>query len=88
MDHDDDIVERFESFTMLATDADGRTRVLYPYRRLKAPGPYPGDVDIKKRESYMLERDFPDALGVSTLEAFLALPKWKQERKKKDAGLF
>ena len=52
------------------------------------PGPYPGDVDVARRELFMLDDDFTRVFGGLTRAEFDALPTWQQHRKKQDAMLF
>ena len=58
------------------------------HRQLVYPGPYPGDVDVARRELFMLDDDFTRVFGGLTRAEFGALPMWQQHRKKQDAMLF
>eukprot|EP00595_Chromulina_sp_UTEXLB2642_P000003 CAMPEP_0196761982 /NCGR_PEP_ID=MMETSP1095-20130614/1310_1 /TAXON_ID=96789 ORGANISM="Chromulina nebulosa, Strain UTEXLB2642" /NCGR_SAMPLE_ID=MMETSP1095 /ASSEMBLY_ACC=CAM_ASM_000446 /LENGTH=818 /DNA_ID=CAMNT_0042112171 /DNA_START=51 /DNA_END=2507 /DNA_ORIENTATION=+ len=47
----------------------------------------PPGVDPTKKEKYLDSKTFAQVFG-STIEEFAALPKWKQDKKKKEVGLF
>lgn len=64
-----------------------RERAYYPHDRLKAPGPYPEDVDIALREQHLSDEDFIKVMGTDK-RSFMNMPAWKQLSKKKAAGLF
>lgn len=44
-------------------------------------------IDVGQKESYLSDADFVSTLG-TTKTAFQSMPKWKQDKLKKDAGLF
>ena len=59
-----------------------------------APAPAPAipsttdaDVDPTKKEAALSDAQFKETFDMTKAE-FYALPKWKQQQKKKDAGLF
>ncbi|KAK7241844.1 protein N-acetylglucosaminyltransferase [Aureococcus anophagefferens] len=60
---------------------------VYAYARLKAPGPYPADVRAGARELHLSDDEFAAVFAVSKAD-FLRQPKWKQDNKKKQLGLF
>lgn len=66
--------------------ADGG--ITFPLSRLRisSTDPAPG-IDSTRRESYLSNTEFSEALGMSK-EQFYALPKWKQDQKKRSAGLY
>ena len=74
--------------SLLTVDGEGKGRVLYPHRQLVHPGPYPGDVDVARRELFLLDEDFARVFGGLTRAQFDALPTWKQHQQKKEALLF
>jgi len=59
----------------------------YPYDKLKAPAPYPEDVDPKRREEYLDAGDFEQVFEMS-YDDFMKIPKWKRDVKKKKMGLY
>jgi len=69
-----------------AAPADAALPV-YAYARLKAPGPYPADVRAGARELHLSDDEFAAVFAVSKAD-FLRQPKWKQDNKKKQLGLF
>ncbi|KAH8091291.1 protein N-acetylglucosaminyltransferase [Aureococcus anophagefferens] len=52
-----------------------------------APGPYPADVRAGARELHLSDDEFAAVFAVSKAD-FLRQPKWKQDNKKKQLGLF
>lgn len=64
-----------------------RVKIFHPYDRLKSPGPYPSDVDVKYREQHLDNQQFYYVFQMSKDE-FYNLPLWKQKLKKKSALLF
>jgi hypothetical protein len=62
-------------------------KVFYPHDQLKAPGPYPSDVDIKCRELFLTDQEFYYIFQM-TKQDFIDLPLWKQKLKKKSTLLF
>nr|CAD1840268.1 unnamed protein product [Ananas comosus var. bracteatus] len=61
---------------------------VYPYERLKTSSPDPvTGIDVTKRETYLSSSEFKGKFGM-TKEAFLKLPKWKQNRLKMALQLF
>lgn len=44
-------------------------------------------IDITQKESYLTDAEFATVMGMSKSE-YAGLPKWKQQAKKKDVGLF
>jgi len=59
----------------------------YPFDKLKAPAPYPEDVDPKRREEYLDAGDFEQVFEMS-YDDFMKMPKWKRDVKKKKMGLY
>ena len=62
-------------------------RDFFPYEQLRAPGPYPAAVDVRRREQHLSPAEFVRVFGVGK-EAFFLLPAWKQKLKKKALQLF
>ena len=60
--------------------------VKYSHQRLKEK-PLPDGVDPKALETFLLDEDFAKVFGGISLAEFRALPKWKQDLKKKEASL-
>eukprot|EP01038_Epipyxis_sp_PR26KG_P007784 gene7784-10574_t len=69
------------------SDTTDEVTKYYPHDALKYPGPYPPDVNVRNRESYLNDNDFINILGVDRV-AWDNMPKWKQQSKKKNAKLF
>ena len=59
----------------------------YSYEQLKAPGPFPPDVDVSKRETYLSPEAIEELFGMSK-EALAAMPGWKRNNLKKKVQLF
>ncbi|XP_047324428.1 villin-4-like [Impatiens glandulifera] len=69
-----------------AEDDDGLP--VYPYDRLKTTSTDPiAEIDITKRETYLSSQEFREKFGM-TKDAFLKLPKWKQNKLKMSLHLF
>ena len=47
----------------------------------------PDDVDANRREEFLSDDDFKQALGMDR-DSFAKSPAWKRKQKKKEAGLF
>lgn len=45
-------------------------------------------IDNDRKEDYLLDEEFPSALGNMTRAQFAALPEWRRIALKKAAGLF
>ena len=60
---------------------------IFELEKLQAPGPFPDNIDVSKREQY-LKDDVFDSIFSMTKDKFYALPKWKQQTMKKKVGLF
>lgn len=58
----------------------------YPYETLR-DGPLPETVDLSAKEQYLSDEEFEKVFGMTRAE-FNALPKWKQNAKKKLVKLF
>ncbi|CAH9134948.1 unnamed protein product [Cuscuta epithymum] len=63
-------------------------QTIFSYERLKAKSANPvTGIDFKRREAYLSDEEFMAVLG-TTREAFLKLPKWKQDMMKRKVDLF
>ena len=76
--------------TWRANSASGATSAMssdqkYSFLRL-IERPLPDGVDARSLEIYLIDDDFPKVFGMSASE-FRALPKWKQDTKKKEKNL-
>jgi len=58
-----------------------------PFEDLKANRDLPSNVDLQKKELYLSEADFNKYLNMSKSQ-FMGLPKWKQDKVKKELGIF
>jgi len=58
-----------------------------PFEDLKANKDLPSNVDLQKKELYLSEADFNKYLNMSKSQ-FMGLPKWKQDKVKKELGIF
>jgi hypothetical protein len=67
-----------------ATDAGPQS--YYPLSSL-TKAPFPEGIDTKRRELYLSPEDFQRIFKV-TKEAFAAYKPWKQEKMKREAGLW
>ena len=80
--------DHFQVMLSTTTFAAVHLHVLHSYEELMVGGPLTkSDIDLTKRESYLREDDFARVFGLSK-EAFGALPKWKQNARKKELKLF
>ena len=68
-----------------ALPASYNASAVHPHDVLKASTP--SDIDPANKERHLSPADFSNVFGMD-LAAFNALPKWKRDAKKKDAGLF
>jgi hypothetical protein len=69
-------------------DDDANTMLaVHTYEELKAPGPYPSEVNPDCREVYLSTDEFYSLFRMN-LSQFKALPKWKQIQLKKSNHLF
>ncbi|KAL4326174.1 hypothetical protein GQ457_11G008710 [Hibiscus cannabinus] len=60
----------------------------YSYDQLKSKSENPvTGIDLKRREAYLSAEEFETVFGM-TKEAFYKMPRWKQDSKKKEVGLF
>jgi len=67
---------------------DGNQQRYLPYDQLKTIDPDQAfGIDITKKENHLIESEFEPVFGM-TRTAFDAMPKWKQDNKKKAVGLF
>merc|ERR1712131_442714 len=67
---------------------DGNQQRYLPYDQLKTIDPEQAfGIDITKKENHLIESEFEPVFGM-TRAAFDAMPKWKQDNKKKAVGLF
>ena len=62
------------------------TNVKYTYEQLRT-NDIPSEVDQTRKQDYLTDEDFQTALKMTRAE-FNAMPAWKQNGKKKEAGLF
>ena len=57
------------------------------YAQLKAPGPYPDQVNPAEREMYLGDEEFSKLIGMDK-DKWASTPKWKKANVKKKLGLF
>lgn len=57
------------------------------WQSLKAPGPYPSKIWLEHRELYLSDAAFVAQFNMNKAQ-FKALPQWRQNKLKKEAGLF
>ena len=60
---------------------------IFPYNQLVYPGPYPKDVDVRKRECYLSQDEFFLVFKMNR-RTFYELPAWKQISLRKTHKLF
>ncbi|WOK92682.1 villin-4-like isoform X1 [Canna indica] len=84
---------RIEALTIQEDSKEGEAEdeeglPIFAYERLKTSSTDPvTEIDITKREIYLSSAEFKEKFGM-TKEAFLKLPKWKQNRLKMALQLF
>jgi hypothetical protein len=61
----------------------------FPYDELKNKGDdeLPDGVDEWRKEAYLDSSTFVEVMGMTSLE-FSTMPQWKQDKKKREVGLF
>lgn len=64
-----------------------QTWVTFSYKDLTYPGPYPKDVDVRKRECYLSNDEFQRTFMMNR-QVFYELPAWKQILLRKSCKLF
>ena len=69
------------------SNENSNSTLIYPYSALKAPGPYPPNIDTTIRESYLSEEEFESVFKMCR-EDYDEEPKWKKIALKKKLGLF
>ena len=69
-----------------ATPSSPSSGLIYSVEQLQI-GKCPQGIDMTRREQYLSDADFEATFGMSK-DTFLALPKWKRQRAKREVGLF
>ena len=64
----------------------GSSIQFYKYEELRGKS-IPSGVDRENKQNHLLPKDFPKVFGCSKDE-FALMPRWKQQKMKRDAGLF
>ncbi len=69
-----------------ATPSSPSSGLIFSVEQLQI-GKCPQGIDMTRREQYLSDADFEATFGMSK-DTFLALPKWKRQRAKREVGLF